>query len=409
MVYASGFHFHKKDSAFLFKDFPILPKRLCRHHSCAGAAYLLMARACLVLSYFLISRLIFDPSASQVPLGSALPDHTWIEITGVVFLALVILVTEAVLPQRQWFGSLLYQSKIRIVLDILAVPVIPFVLLSTRRNQKNGKLVSEQTDEMSFPRNGSYLPDTEEISSDVRMEKRGEVPDFMHFRETTARQIMCPRMDISAVADHWTFPVVLAYVKETGYSRLPVYHGDVDTITGILYVKDILPFASYGDNFDWLPLQREGVLFVPESVKINMLLKEFQSRRQHMAIIVDEYGGTSGVATLEDIMEELVGEIKDEFDAEEEQVFKKIGEGHFIFDGKTLLQDVCRIAGLSSGYFDAYRKEADSIGGLILEKTGNIPQEGKVIQVGNIALTAEHINKNRIERIALEIQENEGE
>jgi CBS domain containing-hemolysin-like protein len=409
VFFSASFHFWNDSECDSTHTNPIF-SRIGRQLSSMPKAYSLVARACLLFTYFQVFDVLFYNQENTIPQinGASQDSLDYSQLLRGLFLFVIVFVFESILPAKQWIVSRLFCSKWRVLLDLVAFPFLPFVLLASWVSNKNKVLQTEAAmeDSAALQRTISGQHTWEEVSY-TEGKSNGTVPDFAHFREITARQIMCPRMDIFAVADHWPFSQVLTYVKETGYSRLPVYHGDVDSITGILYVKDILPFVENKDNIDWLPLIREGVLFVPESVKIDMLLKEFQLRRQHMAIIVDEYGGTSGIATLEDILEELVGEIKDEFDAEDEQVFHKISERQYIFDGKTLLQDVCRITGVSSGYFDPFRNEADSLGGLILEQSGNIPLEGKVFQVGNISLNVMHVNKNRIERIGFEIKENE--
>jgi gliding motility-associated protein GldE len=224
---------------------------------------------------------------------------------------------------------------------------------------------------------------------------------IVNFGDISARQIMHPRMDIVALEESQGFKEVMKIVKESGYSRLPVYKEEMDNIIGILYVKDLLAYTDENDNFRWQELIRSSVLFIPESKKIDELLREFQQKRMHMAVIVDEYGGTAGVATLEDIMEEVVGDIKDEFDIEEEVEYIKISDNSYIFEGKTLLNDVCRIIGENTGIFDDVRGEADSLGGLILEIVGTIPTSEKEITIGNIILKVVSVTKRRIEKISL--------
>ena len=224
---------------------------------------------------------------------------------------------------------------------------------------------------------------------------------IVNFGDTSAKQIMHPRMDIVYVDVENTFKEVMKIVKESGYSRLPVIKEDLDNISGILYVKDLLAYTEEGDQFEWQKLIRPSALFVPESKKIDELLREFQLKRMHMAVIVDEYGGTAGIATLEDIMEEVVGDIKDEFDQEEDVDFIKITDNNYIFEGKTLLNDVCRIIGVSAGYFDDVRGDADSLAGLILEIVGAIPNSEKEITINDITLKVVTVTKRRIEKISL--------
>ncbi len=243
-------------------------------------------------------------------------------------------------------------------------------------------------------------------STDESTQEADILKGIVNFGDISARQIMHPRMDIVALEETAGFKEVMKTVKESGYSRLPIYKEDLDNIVGILYVKDLLAYTEEGDTFMWQKLIRSSVLFVPESKKIDELLREFQLKRMHMAVIVDEYGGTAGVATLEDIMEEVVGDIKDEFDHDEEVDYIKISPNNYILEGKTLLNDVCRIIGENTSYFDNVRGEADSLGGLILEIIGTIPSSEKEIAIGRLTLKVVSVTKRRIEKISLIIHEN---
>lgn len=229
---------------------------------------------------------------------------------------------------------------------------------------------------------------------------------IVNFGDTAAKQIMRSRLDVIGLDIESDYTEVLQTVKSSGFSRLPVYSENLDNIKGILYVKDLLAFTDKDKNFHWQSLIRNTVFFVPESKKIDELLREFQFKRMHMAIIVDEYGGTMGIATLEDIMEEVVGDIKDEFDVGETSDYVKIDESHYIFEGKTLLNDVCRIIGESTGYFDNVKGEADSIGGLILEIEGMIPGSNEETNINNIKLKVISATKRRIEKVSLQIFKN---
>lgn len=228
---------------------------------------------------------------------------------------------------------------------------------------------------------------------------------IVNFGDTSAKQIMRPRMDIVGLEHSMHFKEVMKIVKDSGYSRLPIYKEELDTIVGILYVKDLLSHTEETETFGWQNLIRNTVLFIPESKKIDELLREFQLKRTHMAVIVDEFGGTAGIATLEDIMEEVVGDIKDEFDQEEEVDYIKISDNNYIFEAKTLLNDVCRIIGENISLFDNIKGEADSLGGLILEVTGTIPSVEKEINTQHITLKVISVTKRRIEKVSLTIHE----
>lgn len=243
-------------------------------------------------------------------------------------------------------------------------------------------------------------------NSEASTQEADILKGIVNFGDTSAKQIMKPRMDIVGLDEEMTFKEVMKIVRDSGYSRLPVYREELDSIIGILYVKDLLAYTEETESFDWKRLIRNAVLFVPEAKKIDELLREFQSKRMHMAVIVDEYGGTAGIATLEDIMEEVVGDIKDEFDQEEEVDYIKISENNYIFEAKTLLNDVCRIIGENTSVFDNVRGEADSLGGLILEMIGFIPTSEKEISVQNITLKVVSVTKRRIEKVSLIVHEN---
>ncbi|MCE2788462.1 MAG: CBS domain-containing protein [Saprospiraceae bacterium] len=367
-------------------------------------ASLYFARVSMMLVYvcffFLIQTVFFQKDIIHAY-------HIFYNAPSWICTLLIVIVLEAVMPLLELNITQSTHQKYAHIFRWLFLPLFPVIYIQIKWFTGEASVVqSQENSDKSF-----LLQTTSSFEGDQEVDHDDDVnlQDVRDLRFITARQIMCPRMDISAISDSWKFEEVLAYIKTTGYSRFPVFHGELDTISGILVVKDILPLALGQDNHDWTKLIREDILFVPESIRVDMLLREFQNNRQHMAIIVDEYGGTSGIATLEDVMEELVGEIKDEFDGEDEQVFLKIKDNQFLFDGKTLIQDVCRIAGISSGFFDTFRKEADSLGGLLVEASGNLPVIGRVFQFGNIVLSVENVNKNRIERIKLEIVHHEND
>jgi len=254
---------------------------------------------------------------------------------------------------------------------------------------------------------GSSSTSKEDIDQAIELTVKDEQQEIdilkgiVKFGEISVKQIMCSRVDVVAVDFKTTFSELIKLIKQSGYSRIPIFDEDFDNITGILYVKDLLRFLNESDDFEWQGNIRSEVHYVPEAKKISDLLKEFQNKRQHMAIVVDEYGGSSGIVTLEDIMEEVIGEIKDEFDDTIEVEFKKIDNFNFVFEGKTLLNDVCRIIGIDTGMFDAEKGDADSLAGLLLEIIGFIPKKGRVVYSGNYRLEVMSVNKRRIEQIKI--------
>lgn len=222
---------------------------------------------------------------------------------------------------------------------------------------------------------------------------------IVKFSNVPVKQIMRSRVDVVALPMDTDFKEVLKTVRESGFSRIPVYDEEFDNVIGILYAKDLLGSLEKGSDFVWQELIRTQVLYVPESKKINELLKEFQDKRNHMAIVVDEFGGSSGLVTLEDVMEEVVGEIWDEFDEDENAEFTRINDREYIFEGKTLLNDVCRIMDIPVEKFDPFRGDADSLAGLILENTRVLPKKDAELILGNFRFQIVAVSRRRIEKI----------
>lgn len=223
---------------------------------------------------------------------------------------------------------------------------------------------------------------------------------ILKFGNISAKQVMRTRMDVSALDYDLTFAEVRDYCLEAGYSRLPVYKESLDKVAGVIHTKDFLPHIDK-DTFEWHKLLRPAY-FVHESKLIEDLLKEFQQKRIHFAIVVDEFGGTSGIITLEDIMEEIIGDIKDEFD-EEDLNYKKIDDNNFIFEGKTLINDVCRVLGVPSDTFDKVRGESDSLAGLIIEISGKFAAVNETVKFEQYEFTVLAVDKMRIQRVKVTI------
>jgi CBS domain containing-hemolysin-like protein len=213
-------------------------------------------------------------------------------------------------------------------------------------------------------------------------------------------------MDVTALDISKGFHTIMQEVVESGFSRIPVYSGTFDNVKGILFVKDLLPHLGKPDNFRWQTLIRPAYV-VPETKKISELLKEFQTKKIHMAIVVDEYGGTSGIVTLEDVLEEIVGEITDETD-EEVPLFRETGPGRWIFEGKILLNDFFRITGVEEDPFEEVRGESETLAGLLLELLEEIPVKGRTISAGGFKFTIETIENRRIREITAERQGDNG-
>jgi len=239
-------------------------------------------------------------------------------------------------------------------------------------------------------------------SDDESSEEEADIlKGIVKFGDVSAKQIMKSRVDVIAIDVNTLFEDVMQVIKESGFSRIPVFDEDFDSIVGVLYVKDLIGVYSEKKDFKWTNKIRTSVLYVPESKKIDVLLKEFQIKRTHIAIVVDEYGGSSGIVTLEDVMEEIIGDIKDEFDEEEEVDYVQLTEGNYIFEGKSLLNDVCRIIGEDTDYFDKMKGESDSLAGLIIEIVGAIPKVEEEIEYEDVVLKIISVSSKRIEKIHL--------
>ncbi|MFN6226865.1 MAG: transporter associated domain-containing protein, partial [Bacteroidota bacterium] len=215
------------------------------------------------------------------------------------------------------------------------------------------------------------------------------------------KQIMRSRLDVSGVDYQLSFPALLQRVQELHYSRLPVYKGSLDEVVGILYTKDLLPYLGAPANFDWHRLLR-APYFVPEPKLIEDLLKTFQQRRIHFAVVVDEFGGTSGIVTMEDILEEVIGDIRDEFD-EEETTGQQVDDHTYIFEGKTLLTDLCRALSIPTDTFDEVKGDSDSLAGLLLERVGALPAKEQIIIFGDFEFKVLELEQNRIQRVQVSI------
>jgi len=233
-------------------------------------------------------------------------------------------------------------------------------------------------------------------------EEKGILRGIVNFGTLTVKQIMRSRLDITAFDINTDFHELMDKINKTGFSRIPVFSETIDKIEGILYIKDLLPYIDDDESFNWQRLMRPG-FFVPESKKIDDLLKDFQEKRVHMAIVVDEYGGVSGLVTLEDIIEEIVGEIKDEFD-EDEVAYNKIDESTYVFEGKTSLMDFCKITGEDISIFDGVKGESESLGGLLLELNAKLPRAGEKITHNKFLFTVVSVDNKRIKRVRVYIK-----
>jgi putative hemolysin len=239
-------------------------------------------------------------------------------------------------------------------------------------------------------------------NNEASEEEKNILKGIVKFGSITVKQIMRTRLDVSGIDFQLSFAGLKQRVDELHYSRLPVYKKSLDELAGMIHTKDLIPWLNEADDFDWHSLLRPPY-FVHEHKLIEDLLQEFQQKRIHFAVVVDEFGGTSGIVTLEDILEEVIGDIKDEFD-EEESANRRLEDGSYIFEGRTMLNDVCKVMNLSSDTFDKVKGDSDSLAGLILELSGAIPKVNDVIPCGDFEFTVLDADSSRIKKVKVAIR-----
>ncbi len=273
----------------------------------------------------------------------------------------------------------------------LFTPLIHHQDRQTEVNQRPVMLGDEKNGALLDPKDREEKQEIELLKSIVR------------FSDVTVKQVMQARTKVVAIEQGDTFAELLGKVRSFEFSRLPVFSEDLDNVIGILYVKDLLPHLDEPADFDWSPLMRKQVILVPESKRGSELLQEFKQQKMHMAIVVDEYGGSAGIVTLEDILEEVTGDIRDEFDEETDLGYRKIDDYNYIFEGQTQLNDLFRITGLSPDTFDEVRGTADTLAGLALSLRGDIPATGTEINWNGYVLTITSSDGRRIGQLKLSL------
>ncbi len=260
-----------------------------------------------------------------------------------------------------------------------------------------GKTSAYSSEEFSNAIDKTY-PEGKEEEKDILL-------GILKFGNITVKQVMRTRLDVSGIEYHTPFDQVIRRVETLHYSRLPVYSDNLDKMEGILHTKDLLPYINESSAFDWHSLMRPP-FYVHQHKMIEDLLKEFQQKRIHFAIVVDEFGGTSGIVTLEDIMEEIIGDIRDEFD-EEESHFKKLDDNNYVFDGNVMISDVAKVMHLPEDTFNKVKGGSDSLAGLVLEIAGYIPEKDTVITAGDFDFTVTEAERNRLQKIIVTIKPQE--
>ncbi len=286
-------------------------------------------------------------------------------------------------------------------LNVMGKLFIPLIFLLTRSTRSVNKLLANKKQNISM----NDLSDALDLATGVFTEEKKMLEGIVKFSNLEASEIMKPRMDVTDVDINMSLKDLIQVIMDSGYSRIPVYENTADNVKGILFVKDLLPHLKKS-RYKWQTLIRPP-FFVPETKKINDLLQEFQKMKIHLAIVVDEYGGTEGIVTMEDILEEVVGEITDESD-EAEELYKKLAPDTYLFDGKTLLNDFFKVTELEDEMLDDIRGEAETLAGLILELRGDFPKQDDVINCKNLEFTVTEMEERRIKLIKVFIKAEEG-
>jgi putative hemolysin len=314
-----------------------------------------------------------------------------IEVVAITFLILFFgEIMPKVYANQNIVKVVLIMSLPLLVLEKMFKPITFFLIVSS-------SFVKKRTIPGQNNLSMNDLSDALELTADDFHEDEKILKGIVKFGNINVSAIMCPRVDVTAFDITSGFCHIIPQIIESGFSRIPVYSGSFDNVKGILYAKDVLPYTNNPDSFKWQALMRPPY-FVPETKKINDLLKEFQMKKIHMAVVIDEYGGTSGIVTLEDILEEIVGEFGDEGD-DDQEIYRKIDENTYIFEGKVLLNDFYRIFNIEGDPFEDIRGESETLAGLILELTGEIPLNGHEIKKAGFIFRIEAADKRRIREI----------
>jgi putative hemolysin len=336
---------------------------------------------------------------------------TWslfgLNATGIV---IILIQTIGITFAIVFFGEIVpkvYATKAKVQFAKMMAPPIYFfsiilkplsLLLMSISN-----IIEKRIEKRGYSLSVDQLNQALEITTENTTEEEKDIlKGIVNFSTLSVRQVMQSRMDITAIEIETDFHELMDKINKSGYSRIPVFKETIDHIEGILYIKDLLPYIEKDESFEWQKLIRKG-FFIPENKKIDTLLKDFQKKRVHMAIVVDEYGGTSGLVTLEDLIEEIIGEINDEFDDVEDFFFKELDNYTFIFEGKVSLNDFCKKLELDQQFFDEVKGESESLGGLLLELNSNLPKNGAKIRFESFEFTILAVDSKRIKKVKVQL------
>ena len=348
----------------------------------------------IILSSFLMES--FWPEDSTYPF--------WVTFSvNVIMITFVLVLFGEVIPKI--YAT---QNNIKLV-HLTAIPLFysrialkPFVWLLTRSTAFIDQKISKTPDNVSLEELNQAI---EIASEDDNIEEKNILKGIVNFGNISVKQIMCPRVDVCSIEYETEEKELFDQIREWGYSRIPVHKDNFDNIEGVLYIKDLLPKISGKVDVKWQELIRPP-FFVPANKKIDDLLEEFQEKRIHMAIVVDEYGGSSGLVTMEDVLEEIFGDLRDEFD-EDEIIYSKLDDKEYIFEGKILLTDMCRLFDVRSDYFSIVKGEADTLGGMLMEVFKDIPKRGSETTIDEFHFIVESADSRRIKRVKVNYEERE--
>jgi len=317
-------------------------------------------------------------------------------LLDIAIATILILLFGEILPKiyanRNRASFSIFMSRPLLVLDVL------FGFASTPM-QKIMEFLEERLAKRKSNISVNHLTHALELASekDTTKEEKKILEGIVTFGNTDTKQVMRPRIDIFAISNELSYQELLKEIQNNGYSRIPVYEEHIDTVIGVLYVKDLLPYLNEKD-YNWVELLREPY-FVPENKKLDDLLVDFQEQKKHLAVVVDEYGGTSGIVTLEDIIEEIVGDISDEFD-DDDLIYSKIDNLNYVFEGKTNLKDFYRVTHIEDySLFESSKGESETIAGFVLEIAQGFPKRGETIRFYNYKFVVESLDNRRLKQI----------
>ena len=355
-------------------------------------ATILIVNNFVIVGIVILSTFVLDINFPPKP-GNELVRFL-IEVVGITFMILLI---AEVIPKIYATNNAEKVSRwvARPLFLLAKMPPVSWLRLALVSGTKFISKVKKKSIQISSDELEQAVALTKESSTSEDEQKLLE--GIVKFGRTEASQIMKPRIEMSVINAECSFEMVLAFVLEAGYSRIPVFKENTDNVIGILYIKDLLPHLAKKNDFNWLDVIRKP-FFIPENKKINDLLQEFRTMKMHLAVVVDEYGGASGLITLEDILEEIVGDITDEFD-DDEISFEKIDDFTFIFEGRTTLNDFYKILGTDGKEFESCKGDAETIGGFINEQSGRIMKNNEFISKGNFKLVVESSDKRRVKLV----------